>query len=192
LYTRITFVSNRGSLAALIELVHNRWSVPVLAELHRTGGTRVVTLCRRTGAGGESVRRALTGLVARGLVTRNPGYGHPLRPEYVLTPAGARIAPACALVLDELAALEIGDIGLNKWSMPVLAALAADRRFSELRGELPGVSPRALTLARKALAEAGMVERTVLASYPPQTVYRLADRASGLGPALEQIAAAAA
>ena len=106
--------------------------------------------------------------------------------------AGARIAPACALVLDELAALEIGDIGLNKWSMPVLAALRAERRFSELRGELPGVSPRALTLALKALAEAGMVERTVLASYPPQTVYRLADRAGNLGPALEQIAAAAA
>ena len=183
----------------MIELVHNRWSVPVLAELHRTGGTRFVTLCRRTGAGGESVRRALTatpgrltGLVARGLVARNPGYGHPLRPEYVLTPAGARIAPACALVLDELAALEIGDIGLNKWSMPVLAALGAERRFSELRGELPGVSPRALTLALKALAEAGMVERTVLASYPPQTVYRLADRAGTLRPALEQNAAAAA
>ena len=190
-------MSNQDSLAALIELVHNRWSVPVLAELHRTGGTRFVTLCRRTGAGGEPVRRALTrlvtrGLVARGLVSRNPGYGHPLRPEYVLTPAGARIAPACALVLDELAALEIGDIGLNKWSMPVLAALRAERRFSELRGELPGVSPRALTLALKALAEAGMVERTVLASYPPQTVYRLADRAGNLRPALEQIAAAAA
>ena len=81
-------------------------------------------------------------------------------------------------MLDELAALEIGDIGLNKWSMPVLAALRAERRFSELRGELPGVSPRALTLALKALADAGMVERTVLASYPPQTVYRLADRAA--------------
>ena len=76
--------------------------------------------------------------------------------------------------------------------MPVLAALRAERRFSELRGELPGVSPRALTLALKALAEAGMVERTVLASYPPQTVYRLADRAGNLRPALEQIAAVAA
>ena len=61
----------------------------------------------------------------------------------------------------------------------MLAALAADRRFSELRGALPGVSPRALTLALKALADAGMVERTVLASYPPRTVYRLADRRAG-------------
>jgi DNA-binding HxlR family transcriptional regulator len=72
-----------------------------------------VTLCRRTAAGGESVRRALAGLVARRLVSRNPGYGHPLRPEYVLTPAGARVAPACALLVDGLAALEIGEIGLN-------------------------------------------------------------------------------
>ena len=138
------------------------------------------------------MRRALAGLVARRLVSRNPGYGHPLRPEYVLTPAGARVAPACALLVDGLAALEIGEIGLNNWSMPVLAALGGDRRFSELRGELPGVSPRALTLAVKALADAGIVERTVLASYPPRTVYRLADRARTLTPALEQIAAVAA
>ena len=185
-------MSTPHPLGPLIDLVHNRWAVPVLAELHRTEGTRFVTLCRRTGAGGESVRRALAGLVARRLVSRNPGYGHPLRPEYVLTPAGARVAPACALLVDGLGALEIGEIGLNKWSMPVLAALGADRRFSELRGELPGVSPRALTLALKALADAGMVERTVLASYPPRTVYRLADRARTLTPALEQIAAVAA
>jgi DNA-binding HxlR family transcriptional regulator len=192
LYTRITFVSNRDPLRPLVDLVHNRWAVPVLAELHRTGGTRFVTLCRRTGAGGESVRRALTALIERGLAARNPGYGHPLRPEYVLTPAGSRVAPACALLLDELVALGIGEVGLNKWSVPVLAALASDRRFSELRGALPGVSPRALTLALKALADAGMVERTVLASYPPRTVYRLADRARRLTPALERIAAVAA
>jgi DNA-binding HxlR family transcriptional regulator len=185
-------VSTPHPLRPLIELVHNRWAIPVLAELHRSGGTRFVTLCRLTGASGESVRRTLAGLVARELVARNPGYGHPLRPEYVLTPAGATVAPACARLLDELAALGIGAIGLNKWSVPVLAALGADRRFSELRGELPGVSPRALTLALKALAEVRMVERTVLASYPPRTVYRLADRARTLTPALEQIAAVAA
>lgn len=54
------------------------------------------------------------------------------------------------------------------------------------------MSPRALTLALKALADAGMVERTVLASYPPRTVYGLADRARRLTPALERIAAVAA
>jgi DNA-binding HxlR family transcriptional regulator len=185
-------VSTQHPLGPLVDLVHNRWAVPVLAELHRTGGTRFVTICRRTGAGGESVRRALARLTQRGLVTRNPGYGHPLRPEYVLTTAGRSVAPACAGLLDELDALGIGSIGLNKWSVPVLAALAVDRRFSELRGALPGVSPRALTLALKALADAGMVERTVLASYPPRTVYRLADRARRLTPALERIAAVAA
>jgi len=182
---------SRSQLEALADLAHNRWAVPVLAELDRTGGTRFVTLRHGTGAGGESVRRALAGLIERGLVARNPGYGHPLRPEYVLTPAGAAVAPACAALLDELRSLGIGDIGLNKWSMPVLAALAADRRFSELRSALPGVSPRALTLALKGLAEAGVVERTVLASYPPRTIYRLADRARSLTPALERIAAAA-
>jgi DNA-binding HxlR family transcriptional regulator len=184
-------VSTARPLAPLVGLVHNRWAVPVLAELDRTGGTRFVTLCRRTGAGGESVRRALAALTARGLVARNAGYGHPLRPEYVLTAEGSRVAPACAPLLDALAALGIRELGLNKWSVPVLAALPGDRRFSELRDALPGVSPRALTLALKSLTDAGIVERTVLASYPPHTVYRLSDRARPLIAALERIAAAA-
>ena len=54
------------------------------------------------------------------------------------------------------------------------------------------MSPRGLTLALKALADAGVVERTVLASYPPQTVYRLSDRGRSLTPALARIAAVAA
>ena len=49
-----------------------------LAELHRSRGSRVVTLSNRLGLGRESLRRTLNALIDAGLVMKNPGYGHPL------------------------------------------------------------------------------------------------------------------
>ena len=79
-------------MSTLVALFHNRWSVPILAELHRQRGSRFVTLARTLGMSRESLRRTLAALIESGLVGRNPGYGHPLRPEYVLTTRGDRIA----------------------------------------------------------------------------------------------------
>ena len=144
-------------MSTLVALFHNRWSVPILAELHRQRGSRFVTLSR--------------------LVGRNPGYGHPLRPEYVLTSAGERIAGACRPLFEQLRRGNLEEIGLKKWSMPVVFALAGGPlRFSELREHLEGVSPRALALALKDLEEAGIVDRRVTEDYPPATMYRLTKR----------------
>jgi DNA-binding HxlR family transcriptional regulator len=157
-------------------LFHFRWSLPVLAELHRGGGTKFVTLANRLGVGRETLRRTLDALVDADLVARNPGYGHPLRPEYVLTPRGRQIGPAAARLVDALRAEGLDDVGLKKWSLPVVLELAVERRFAELRAALR-VSPRALTLALKDLAHAGLVERRVHDGFPPSTTYRLTGRA---------------
>ena len=156
-------------MSTLVSLCHHRWTLPVLAEIERTRGSRFATLSGRLGAGGDSLRRTLRSLDHLGLVTRNPGYGHPLRPEYVFTPAGRRIGPAAARLVGALSGRE--DVGLKKWSLPVLAALEEPRRFSELRGALPEATPRALALALKDLQAAGLVSRRVLAGYPPSTLY---------------------
>jgi len=176
----------------LAQLFHHRWAVPILAELHRWSGSRFVALHHRLGIGRESLRRTLASLIDQGLVARNPGYGHPLRPEYVLTAQGAAIAPACAELMQALDALGISSIGLNKWSMPVVAALdtAGSSRFAQLRESLPPVSPRALTLALKALADAGLVERNVVDSFPPTAVYTLAGNADAISPPLRTLSAA--
>ena len=71
---------------------------------------------------------------------------------------------------------------LRKWSVPVLAELREERRFSELRAALPGITPRALALALRDLEAARLVRREVLPTRPPSTVYR-ADRARVAGPA---------
>jgi len=160
-------------------LFHFRWSLPVLAELHREGGTKFVTLANRLGVGRETLRRTLDALVEAELVARNPGYGHPLRPEYVLTPRGRQIGPAAARLVDALRDEGLEDVGLKKWSLPVVLELTAERRFAELRAALR-VSPRALTLALKELAGAGLVERRVHDGFPPSTTYRLTGRARRL------------
>lgn len=135
-----------------------------------------MTLTNRLGVSRDSLRRTLDALIDDGLVARNPGYGHPLRPEYILTYEGRRVAGVCDRLLAVLNGLE--DVALRKWSMPVVHALGAGpQRFSELRNALSGVSPRALALALKDLQGAGLVERTVTDDYPPATVYRLTRRA---------------
>ena len=155
------------SIPDLIALFHHRWSAPVLAELLRQKGSRFAALSGTLGVGRESLRRTLDSLLALGLVARNPGYGHPLRPEYILTEDGKRVAQRCAKLL----AANEDDVLLRKWSLPVLAALGQPARFSELRVSVPGVTPRALALALKDLQAAELVERRVEDAYPPRTLY---------------------
>jgi DNA-binding HxlR family transcriptional regulator len=173
-YTKHTSMS-------ITRLFHYRWAAPILAELHRSKGSRFVTLSNRLGLSRESLRRTLTALIEADLVRKNPGYGHPLRPEYILTERGHAIAPSCARLIAALERLDANDVGLKKWSMPAVLALAeGECRYSELRQRLPEVTPRALTLALKDLGAAELVARRVTRDYPPATVYRLRRRAQPL------------
>ena len=161
----------------LSTLFHNRWSVPVLAELDRGGveGSRFANLTRRLGVSRESLRRTLVALVEAGLVTRNPGHGHPLRADYVLTETGARVAPLCTSLVESLDAAGLEELGRKKWLLPVVFALSAGpARFSELRVDLAPISARALALALKELEGASVVERRLVDDYPPRAEYRLA------------------
>jgi DNA-binding HxlR family transcriptional regulator len=155
------------SIPDLIALFHHRWSAPVLAELLRQKGSRFAALSGTLGVGSDSLRRALDSLLALGLVARNPGYGHPLRPEYVLTAEGESVAQRCAKLLGT----SDDDVLLRKWSLPVLAALRGPARFSELRAAVRGVTPRALAIALKDLQGAELVARRIEDAYPPRAVY---------------------
>jgi len=133
-----------------------------------------VTLVHRLGLSRDSLARTLGAAIEAGWVVRNPGHGHPMRPEYVPTPAGRALAPAARRVLRRLRALGADDVGRNKWSLPVVYALCGgEDRFSALKGGLHGITPRALTEALKALEKAGLLEREVVESYPPTVRYRL-------------------
>lgn len=157
---------------ALRGLLDHHWALAVLAKLGESGGARFVPLANAVGASRQSVRRALDALIEAGLVIPNPGYGHPSRPEYVLTDAGRCIAPSCHAVLLALGQEHVEDVGRRRWVLPVLVALGPGRRFSELRSSLPAVTSRALSSTLKELIRVGLVERTVHGSFPPTTSYR--------------------
>jgi DNA-binding HxlR family transcriptional regulator len=170
----------------LAVLCHHRWAVPVLGELHRLGGAKFVTLAHRLGVSRDTLRCTLDALLRQGWVERNPGYGHPMRPEYVLTAAGAHLAPACARLAGLLGRLGLAPVALRKWSLPVILALRrSGGRFNEVKALLPGITARALALALKALQGARLVERRVEAEYPPRTSYELTPRGRRLVSALE-------
>lgn len=166
------------SPGSLSRLFHYRWTVPTLAAFDATdGGAKFVTLRNQVDASRDSLRRTLAALIDAGLITRNPGYGHPMRPEYILTRSGRRLAPACATLLKKLKSLGIEEIALKKWSLPAACALeAAGGRFGRIRAALGEVTPRALAQALRDLQQGGIVERRLVDGYPPYTEYRLTRR----------------
>ncbi|MFN0133985.1 MAG: winged helix-turn-helix transcriptional regulator [Phycisphaerales bacterium] len=168
-------------------LTRRRWSIPILAHSAPTGHTRFAVLLAALGPSRETLSATLVDLVAQGWLARATGFGHPLRPEYLLTPAGLRIAPRCRRIMLEIDRLGITEAALRKWSLPILLVIsdpvAAESRFNALRAALPAITVRALALALKDLCSADLVDRVVDDSYPPVPRYTLTRRARRLAAA---------
>ena len=158
-------------MSSIAKVSSHRWALPILVRLGARGGSRFVPLANELGLSRDALRQTLDALIESGLVMRNPGYGHPTRPEYVLTEDGRRVAPVCSKLLREAQRFGVDDLVLKKWSLPVLAALGTEVRYGELRRAV-GATPRSLTLALKELAARDLVERRVHGDFPPSTTYR--------------------
>lgn len=75
----------------------------------------------------------------------------------------------------------------DKWTALIIGSLAGEtKRFSELRGEIDGVSDKMLTQTLRSMERDGLVARTVHPTVPPRVEYRLTE----LGRTLEEPLAA--
>lgn len=144
----------------LRRLTAGRWLIPILARIHDRPGARFGALVRQLGVSRSVLSASLDTIEREGWIIRNPGHGHPLRPDYLLTAPG-RDAAAWSAVADQ-ALLESGVTvaSLTRWSLPLLAALNRENmRFGELAEALSPISPRALSMALDQLAARELADR---------------------------------
>jgi DNA-binding HxlR family transcriptional regulator len=150
----------------LAKLFHRQWALPMLVAMMRK---KPLTVARQTS------NDTLAALAEQGFVGKDGA----------LTARGQKAAERGEALL---AALEKSG-GLRKWALPILQVLGRKpARFGELKAALPGATPRALSMALKDLATAGLVSRRVLDGFPPRTEYALEQKARGIVPLLDQLA----
>lgn len=164
--------------AELRILMAGRWLVPLMAHVAGAGGgSRFAAMLAALGVSRSALTAGLASLQEAGWLARNPGHGHPLRPEYILTRTGEPIAAFCAQVMAQRAKLGLEPGQLSRWSLPLVARLDREKaRFSTLRDSLRPVTPRALSLTLKQMLTVDLVDRALEDEFPPIAIYGLTRR----------------
>ncbi len=157
----------------LLELTHHRYAIPAIAELWSADGCKLVTLIYRTGSSEGAMKQTVIALMESAWMMKNPGYGHPARPEYILTEKGRNVGEHCAQAVALAKEQMAQDVAFDKWSLPVLAAiLQGARRNKDIRAALPSITPRALSQSLASLEAVGWAEKTLLSIHPVKIEYR--------------------
>ena len=125
-------------------------------------------------AGRTSISAALKHLIELGYLRKNPGHGHPLRPQYRLTAKGKRVG-AWAFSMDELLKPADWKVARRSWTLPILRESIPSRRFAELRSGLHPVTDRALSESLKVMGDRHWIARRVDAEASPPSVSYVPD-----------------
>ena len=76
----------------------------------------------------------------------------------------------------------------GKWTLLILRELfLGTRRFGELRGELPGISPKTLADRLRTMEKQGIVHREVFPEIPPRVEYSLTTFGRTLAPVIDAL-----
>src|SRR5437763_16432472 len=89
-----TYDSQVCSIARALELVGERWRLLILRNALFAGSTRYGEFQRSLGIATNILQNRLDGLVAAGILKRQPASQQPELHEYVLTPKAPDCAPA--------------------------------------------------------------------------------------------------
>lgn len=156
----------------LVKLTARAWALPILAALADGVAGRQAALVTATGASRTAFAQSMEHLIQLGLADRNPGHGHPLRPEFRLTPQGQVAADLARGIQGYAGPTHLGLIK-RSWSVPVLASLARYQHYGDVRRCLGPVTDRALSQTLRALEDNAWIQRRVIdTARPPRPVYR--------------------
>lgn len=159
-----------------VNITSKAWAIPILSRLHSGIAGRQAPLLAATGAGRTAFAQSMDHLIEIGLVERNPGYGHPLRPEFRLTQLGIKAA-AIAQKIHDNSTEEDQPLLRRSWTLPVLTSLHTASHFSEIKRSLPMITDRALSQSLKSMEARNWVCRSVDGvARPPRSIYSAANR----------------
>jgi DNA-binding HxlR family transcriptional regulator len=158
-------------------LFRYRWIIPIIGVLYQKNGAKFVTLLNELKISRSVLTTTLRKLIALGFVMRNPGYGHPLRPEYILTDRSIRLGPFCKEMMTCIIDWNGYHLIQSKWAVQIIYLCSqGEMRFSELKSALAPITSRALSEELKSLNSEGFIERKIIESYPPLATYSLAEK----------------
>lgn len=172
-------------IRTLVNLSSRAWSVDILAELATGTPGRQAALLSATGAGRTAFAASLTNLLELGMIERNPGHGHPLRPEFRLTPKGKKAAAIASKVKGLVGDPSESALIRRTWTVPILAVTSRPRYFGEIRHDLRDVSDRSLSVSLRQLEARSWIQRKVdVSGRPPRPTYEAADLGADLSNAI--------
>ncbi|QUS56120.1 winged helix-turn-helix transcriptional regulator [Pseudovibrio brasiliensis] len=148
-------------IATLVKLTSRAWSLNILAHLHAGVPGRQAPLLAASGASRTSFAASLEHLVELKLLERNPGHGHPLRPEFRLTPKGVRAAEIASRIVSAVPNDTEFSLLRKSWTVPILALTATPQRFSSIRTDLATITDRALSASLVRLEEREWIRRDI-------------------------------
>ncbi len=157
----------------LVNITSRAWSLSILASLNDGVPGRQAPLLAATGASRTAFSQSVSHLMDIGLLERNPGHGHPLRPEYRLTSSGTQAAEMAGKI--RRADPDGDDHALLRrvWTVPVLAVCEQPRFFGDIKNNLAPVTDRALSQTLKQLSARNWIHRHIdLSLHPPRPEYQ--------------------
>ncbi len=169
----------------LVKVTSRAWSLNILAAMHAGTPGRQAPLLAASGAGRTAFTQSLAHLIELGLLERNPGHGHPLRPEFRLTPQGAEVACVAARIMRAVPGPAERGLLRRTWTIPVLAVSREPRCFTDIKTRLLPITDRALSQSLKLLQGQHWLERRIdTAIRPPRPLYQAANAGLRIGRAV--------
>lgn len=143
----------------LVNISSKAWALKILALLDSGVAGRQAPLLAATKATRPAFAASLKHLTELNLLEKNPGHGHPLRPEIRLTPQGIEAAAMAGRVIS--AAPDDAALAILKrtWSMPILAIARGPTRYSAIKTRLGRITDRALSQSLYFLEERDWLAR---------------------------------
>ncbi len=173
-------------ITTLVKLTSRAWSLNILALLHSGIPGRQAPLLAATSASRTSFASSLEHLVQLGLLEKNPGHGHPLRPEFRLTREGAKIARSAARIVNVVPDDAEFVLLRRSWTVPVLAVTMTPRHFSEIKADLTSITDRALSKSLYQLEDKEWLRREIDTSGRPlRPTYHAANNGIKISRAIE-------